>query len=191
MEFIHLIWIAILITIIFLIISINKKKKRSVIFLLLSFFIIIAPIIILSVAYSLSLPNINVKELGSFRKEIKGKYNYVKHVEDFNYRSMYYSVVIDTTKDLNWEEMKGVYIDTRKFLLSDSMQRSLKEFCDKKYKGNSPFMKVEIEFDFNSDGNFDVKIEGPIDDEMYSEPWNYWNYGDTSFDISPNGEIIQ
>jgi hypothetical protein len=191
MEFISLILIAILITIIFLMISINEKKKRSVIFLSLTLFILVVPIIILSVAYSLSLPNIKVKELDSFRKEITNKYNYVKQVDDFNYRSMYYSVVIDTTKGLNWEEMKGIYIDTRKFLLSDSMQRSLNEFCDKKYKGNSPFMKVVIEFDFKSDGEFDVKIEGYLDGDMYTRPWNYWNYGDTSFEILPEGEIMQ
>ena len=42
-----------------------------------------------------------------------------------------------------------------------------------------------------SDGNFDVKIEGYLDGDMYSKPWKYWNYGDTSLEISPEGEIIQ
>lgn len=189
MEYIYL--ITILIALIFLINSISKKKKRLVVLLSFTLFILVAPIIILSVAYSILIPNIKVKELGSFRKEIKNKYTYVKQVEDFNYRSMYYSVVIDTTQDLNWEEMKGIYIDTREFLLSDSMQRSLKEFCNKKYKDNSTFMKVEIEFDFKSDGESDVKIEGYLDEEKYTETWHYWNYGDTSFEISPSGEIVQ
>lgn len=182
-----LILIAVLVT---LIVSIIRKNKRSVILLSFTLFLmIVAPIALLFSLFS--EPHVKVKELGNFRKEIVNKYDYVKQVQASNYRNRYYKVIIRTTKNLDWDEMKGIYIDVREFLLSDNTQRELKQFCDKEYKGNSSFNKVGIEFDFESDGYYDVQIDGYLDDEIYSAPWYYWNYGDTSLTISPEGEIIQ
>ena len=182
-----LILIAVLVT---LIVSIIRKNKRSVILLSFTLFLmIVAPIALLFSLFS--EPHVKVKELGNFRKEIVNKYDYVKQVQASNYRNRYFKVIIRTTKNLDWDEMKGIYIDVREFLLSDNTQRELKQFCDKEYKGNSSFNKVGIEFDFESDGYYDVQIDGYLDDEIYSAPWYYWNYGDTSLTISPEGEIIQ
>lgn len=191
LNFIILFFIIILIAVLVkLIVSIIKKKKRSVILLSLTLFLlIVAPIVF--IFFLFSEPHVKVKEFGNFRKDIVNKYDYVKQVQDSNYRNRYYKVIIHTTKNLDWDEIKGIYIDAREFLLSDNTQRELNQFCDKQYKGISSFSKVEIEFDFESDGYFDVKIEGYLNDEIYSEPWYYWNYGDTSLTISPEGDIIQ
>lgn len=190
-QVILLVFIVVLVAlIIILIISIVKKIKGLIIFsaVTLALFIVMPLVAIILLFSERTIP---IKGFDEFEKEIKTKYDYVKDVSDFNYETMYYAITIDTKRNLNWDEMKGIYLDTKVLLLSDSLQRDLKQYYEEETNINGNFTELKIEFDFMGDGKSNIQIEGDNLNELNGgKPWHYWDYGHNSFKITPWGELI-
>jgi len=105
---------------------------------------------------------------------------------------MNFNISIDTTRELNWTEMKDIYVETREFLVSDSVQNDFRKFYQKKNKREGTFGTINIRFDFLEDGRSNIWIMGINDGaRLKSDAWEYWDYGDGEFKVTKDGELIK
>jgi hypothetical protein len=168
-----------------------RKKKAARIVSLISFGVVLTIMLVSGFYMLVSQSNIKVKDFPIYKESILKKYDYVKNIGYFNHRTTYFTVEIDTKRELSWDEMKGIYLDTRKFLLTESVQNDLKAFYEKRNENSGNFYQLGIRFD----GKSNVRITGSnLSITKGSDTWSYQNYENESSVITKivtkDGELI-